>query len=896
MADAQTDNGGFLSGLLGWFGSADPAAAYQGLLTDPATKSAFRDRAMADAAAAFGAASMPVPYKGGIPLGEAFGSAAKAAYGGWDDLVKARLAAAQTGVAQQGLLMDQAIMPAIQRSVGGVPAVPGAGGAAAAGTTSDQTGPTGPAKILASGGGSFAGTKAILDGKYGTLIQAAAAKYNLQPEVLAALIHTESSGNPTIVSSAGAVGLGQLMPDTAKYLGVTDRTDPAQNIEGSAKYLREGIDATGNIVDGLKYYYSGSADPKKWGEKTLAYPKAVLSKVPAQPQQAAVPGAPAAALPPTTDQPPAAAADIEKYRQENPQGIYGPPGGFTGAGAPPAGKPAGLLQLPAVPDYSGALGPPGAAAPPQGASAAPVMPGGVTPVSAPGGAIRGLVDQPPPAPPPAMRNMPGRLGGMGPQVPVGAGGAMPPGISPVANPGGSPPPLAPTTAGSPDVEPAPVPVPAAGGGNLVPGGAARPPIQSLLGPMPAAPPPSAAPPSLLAQPPVAPPAAPPPAAPPVPQGPPPAPPMAGPAPPPVAPPSAPAGPIPGAPTPQQIQDAQAISAWAMARGRTVPPNIAEIAKFPLVGPTAQAQAAGTAAGQQPYLQQNEAQKAEVTSRWQLWVDQNKPILTRPNTLQINPVTGDVYGNFEAAGTDGAMHRYMIMPGKNGQPQKIDLGQSALTTYQTEGPKAVASKNAEDYQTVIKEASGAPQTRDQATFMRQEAKNFYTGAFAPYNQDLNRVLLALNPDNPERANKVASYEAFIKDAGYLSRQQAKDASSKAGVQELKMVANSMPSEETSPRGLDRVLGQIQGLADYRLAKQAAMNQYVNQPGRGGWDNNGFEAQFNANISPYTFMYMRLSDGDRAEIRNQLAQSKDGQADLQRLQGQIKYLTDNNLLPR
>jgi hypothetical protein len=87
-----------------------------------------------------------------------------------------------------------------------------------------------------------------------------------------------------------------------------------------------------------------------------------------------------------------------------------------------------------------------------------------------------------------------------------------------------------------------------------------------------------------------------------------------------------------------------------------------------------------------------------------------------------------------------------------------------------------------------------------------------------------------------------------------------------------------------------------MQDYRLAKQIAQNQYVNQPGRGGWDNNGFEAQFNTTVSPYAFMYMRLSDQDRAEIRNQLAGSKAGQAELGRLQGQIKYITDNNLLPR
>jgi hypothetical protein len=116
-----------------------------------------------------------------------------------------------------------------------------------------------------------------------------------------------------------------------------------------------------------------------------------------------------------------------------------------------------------------------------------------------------------------------------------------------------------------------------------------------------------------------------------------------------------------------------------------------------------------------------------------------------------------------------------------------------------------------------------------------------------------------------------------------------------VQELKLIGSQMPSEDTSQRGLDRVLAQIQGLSDYRLVKQTAQDQYVNQPGRGGWDNNGFEAQFNKNISPYTFMYMRMSDQDKQGIRDELSKTKAGQSEMQRLSDQIGYINQNGLRP-
>jgi hypothetical protein len=90
-----------------------------------------------------------------------------------------------------------------------------------------------------------------------------------------ALFKQESSFNPRAVNASGAAGMGQLMPDTAESLGVTDRFDPEQNIPASLKYLREGFDREGTTRGALQYYYGGP-DKKQWGKNTVGYPDQVL--------------------------------------------------------------------------------------------------------------------------------------------------------------------------------------------------------------------------------------------------------------------------------------------------------------------------------------------------------------------------------------------------------------------------------------------------------------------------------------------------------------------------------------------------------------------------------------------------------------------------------------------
>jgi soluble lytic murein transglycosylase-like protein len=76
-------------------------------------------------------------------------------------------------------------------------------------------------------------------------IREAAARYDLEPDLIRAVIQVESNRNPAAVSPAGAQGLMQLMPRTAAELGVADSFDPAQNIAGGARYLRQLLDRYG---------------------------------------------------------------------------------------------------------------------------------------------------------------------------------------------------------------------------------------------------------------------------------------------------------------------------------------------------------------------------------------------------------------------------------------------------------------------------------------------------------------------------------------------------------------------------------------------------------------------------------------------------------------------------
>lgn len=93
--------------------------------------------------------------------------------------------------------------------------------------------------------------------RYTTKILELAARFDLSPSLLEALVWQESRWNENARSPVGAQGLAQLMPGTARYLGVDPR-DPYANLEGGARYLREQLDRfDGDLEKALAAYNAG---------------------------------------------------------------------------------------------------------------------------------------------------------------------------------------------------------------------------------------------------------------------------------------------------------------------------------------------------------------------------------------------------------------------------------------------------------------------------------------------------------------------------------------------------------------------------------------------------------------------------------------------------------------
>jgi soluble lytic murein transglycosylase-like protein len=112
--------------------------------------------------------------------------------------------------------------------------------------------------------------------RYSPLIDAASKNHGVEVALVHAVITAESGYNPSAVSRAGARGIMQLMPDTARRFGVQNIMDPTDNIQGGVKYLRELLILfNGNKELALAAYNAGENAVIRAGNRIPAYPETV---------------------------------------------------------------------------------------------------------------------------------------------------------------------------------------------------------------------------------------------------------------------------------------------------------------------------------------------------------------------------------------------------------------------------------------------------------------------------------------------------------------------------------------------------------------------------------------------------------------------------------------------
>lgn len=307
-----------------------------------------------------------------------------------------------------------------------------------------------------------------------------------------------------------------------------------------------------------------------------------------------------------------------------------------------------------------------------------------------------------------------------------------------------------------------------------------------------------------------------------------------------------------------------------------------------VGPAIQ-QAAGEAAAKLPYT--------ITTSRPGSTVLQGgRPIYTTPiQRNEVDPTTGAEYPRFVTPPLPGQAAPAAPSGAATSQQSPAGIAPGTLPVKLGPGQETALKERAEaeqkDRQETIEGGEAAQTQQAILSRLKDDAPQFTQGPFAQHAQTVNSYLRAIFGT---QAPQVASYEDFIKNAGSLTRAAVRETSSRAAVQEFKLIDATLPSPEMSPQGLQQVINEYQGLNDFKLAKVQAQQQWEQQ--HGGIGNvQGFESDWQAKVSPYAFVFNRMDPAEQAGLVSRLRGTPDGRVELQHLAQQLQYAKSAGLEP-
>lgn len=206
----------------------------------------------------------------------------------------------------------------------------------------------------------------------------------------------------------------------------------------------------------------------------------------------------------------------------------------------------------------------------------------------------------------------------------------------------------------------------------------------------------------------------------------------------------------------------------------------------------------------------------------------------------------------------------------------------------------------------KDASGAKDLITNIEEMQHHVGTWQMGKWADQEENAREggqsIAHFFGINTPEWDQKIADFQAFNKLAANLPRAAAKELGSRTGIQELNLLGKSFPAPTTSEGGFEVIAPQLKGLADFKVAKQQAANQWRAANGNsvgpasfaGGKD---FQTVWNENASPTAFVIHRMAQENPRALQAALARMKSqpgGQVALDNIIKQTKWAADAGLL--